>query len=155
MPELNQLIGVGFCKGYQDGDYRVSAAVGDLSKKRLDELKLAMLSAISAADDMWRRAQDTTDPKQGDTDAGRAALAQSEVDETDDIVEWLGETLDELMPPAREPTAEQAEALKPENNRLRSISVSPPEDFRVAQSEGKIVTPDEALGRHQGTGEKP
>lgn len=57
MPRLNELIQTGFCAGYGDGDFRVSAAVEKLSKKELDELKLITLTALQVADDMWKRGQ--------------------------------------------------------------------------------------------------
>jgi hypothetical protein len=57
MPRLNSYIEVGFCSGYGDGDYRVSAAIRDMDRKRFEELKLAALSAIYCAEDMWRQSQ--------------------------------------------------------------------------------------------------
>lgn len=55
MPRLNTLIEVGFCTSYGDGDYRVGTEIAKLPKQRFDELKLAALSAIHCAEDMWRR----------------------------------------------------------------------------------------------------
>jgi len=55
MPRLNEYISVGFCSGYGDGDFRVSCAVEGLSRESFNELKLATLSALNVADDMWRR----------------------------------------------------------------------------------------------------
>ena len=57
MPKLREYITVGFCSSYGDGDFGVSAGVEKLSRKELDELKLATLTALRIADDMWRRAQ--------------------------------------------------------------------------------------------------
>lgn len=57
MPRLNEYISVGFCAGYGDGDYRVSMAVGEMSRERFNELKLATLAALHCAEDMWRRAR--------------------------------------------------------------------------------------------------
>ena len=57
MPRLIEHISVGFCAGYGDGDYRVSTAVGKMSRERFNELELATLAALHCAEDMWRRAQ--------------------------------------------------------------------------------------------------
>ena len=57
MPRLIEYISVGFCSGYGDGDYRVFGTVGDLDRKALNELKLAMLGAIRCAEDTWQAAQ--------------------------------------------------------------------------------------------------
>ncbi len=59
MPKLKQYIGVGFCSGYGDGDFGVSASVSNLSRKEMDELKLTTLTALRVADDMWRSSQPT------------------------------------------------------------------------------------------------
>ena len=67
MPRLNEYISVGFCNGYGDGDYRVSCAVEDLSRKQLDELMLAMFHAQRTAWDMWCRAQHQETPEQANT----------------------------------------------------------------------------------------
>ena len=57
MPKLNTLVQVGFCTGYGDGDYRVSAAVQSLSRERMRELKAALIDAAVCMDDMWKRGQ--------------------------------------------------------------------------------------------------
>lgn len=55
MPKLNTFIEVGFCSGYGDGDYRVSASIAEMDNKQYDELRLAVLGAIRCADNMRRR----------------------------------------------------------------------------------------------------
>lgn len=55
MPRLNTLIEVGFCSGYGDGDYRVSMAVQDLSRKEMKELKAAIINAAVTMQDIWQR----------------------------------------------------------------------------------------------------
>lgn len=71
MPKLIEYIRVGFCSGYGDGDYGVSMAVCELSRERLNELKLATLSALQVAEDNWRRAQPTQQASEKETpDAG-------------------------------------------------------------------------------------
>ena len=57
MPRLNELISVGFCSGYGDGDFRVSMDVCNLSQERFNELQLATLAALRCAEDNWRSAQ--------------------------------------------------------------------------------------------------
>lgn len=57
MPRLIEYISIGTCAGYGDGDFRVSAAIRDMTKKQFDELKLTTLSALICAEDMWRSAQ--------------------------------------------------------------------------------------------------
>ena len=57
MPKLDDYISVGFCAGYGDADYRVSAAVDTLSRKQLEELFVGMFHAQRCAWDMWKRAQ--------------------------------------------------------------------------------------------------
>ncbi|HTE14671.1 MAG TPA: hypothetical protein VK642_06305 [Burkholderiales bacterium] len=57
MPSLNTLIEVGFCLGYGDGDYRVSGAIGELSRERFNELMVTHLWAIKCAQEMWLKAQ--------------------------------------------------------------------------------------------------
>lgn len=59
MPKLNTLIEVGFCAGYGDGDYRVSMAVGKLSREEMQELKATMIDAANCMVDTWRRGQNT------------------------------------------------------------------------------------------------
>lgn len=57
MPRLIEYISVGTCAGYGDGDFRVSAAIRNMTKKQFDELKLTTLSALVCAEDMWRSGQ--------------------------------------------------------------------------------------------------
>ena len=57
MPQLHELITVGFCKGYGDGDYRVSMAVRNLSRKEMQELTNTMFWATKTAWDSWLDAQ--------------------------------------------------------------------------------------------------
>jgi hypothetical protein len=57
MPKLIEYISAGFCAGYGDGDYRVSLAVCNLSRKEFDELRLSVLNALRCAEDHWRDAQ--------------------------------------------------------------------------------------------------
>ena len=71
MPKLDTYISVGFCSGYGDGDYRVSCAVEDMSRKQLDELMLAMFHAQRTAWDMWRRAQHQEMSEQANTGGDR------------------------------------------------------------------------------------
>ncbi len=53
MPRLNQLIGVGFCLSYGDGDYQVSMEVQKLSRERMNELMLTAFHAQRHAWDLW------------------------------------------------------------------------------------------------------
>lgn len=62
MPRLNTLIEIGFCSGYQDGDYRVSGQIEDLSRERFAELLATIQWASSCAIDMWRRGQEKNNP---------------------------------------------------------------------------------------------
>lgn len=58
MPSLREFVTIGICGGYGDGDFRVSCAVADLSVKEMQELRLAFVSALYCAEDMWRRARE-------------------------------------------------------------------------------------------------
>lgn len=64
MPRLIDYVSFGICSGYGDADYRVSAAVADLSPEAMKELRLAGLYAIYAMEEMWRRAQESKQPLQ-------------------------------------------------------------------------------------------
>lgn len=57
MPRLIEYVSVGFCSGYGDGDYRVSAAIADFTSAQMNELRLAMNAATYCMEDMWRNRQ--------------------------------------------------------------------------------------------------
>lgn len=75
MPNLREYIRVGICSGYGDGDFGVSVAVSDLSREQLDELKLATLTALRVADDMWLRGQEAEQPKANDATQNEISCA--------------------------------------------------------------------------------
>lgn len=56
MPRLNTYVEVGICSGYQDADYRINGQVAELSRESMKELRLAMIYAIVAMEEMWRNA---------------------------------------------------------------------------------------------------
>jgi hypothetical protein len=56
MPKLNTYVEVGICSGYMDADYRINGQVADLSREAMTELRLAMIYAIVAMEEMWRNA---------------------------------------------------------------------------------------------------
>ncbi len=55
MPKLDTLIEIGFCMGYGDGDFGVSARVAELDRKKFEELLLAIHYATNTAIEMWKR----------------------------------------------------------------------------------------------------
>lgn len=64
MPRLNEYICVGFCSGYQDGDYAVSGQVANLSRERFMELMATVQFASKAAIEMWLDAERKRHPEQ-------------------------------------------------------------------------------------------
>lgn len=61
MPKLRTYIEAGFCSGYGDGDFRVSAAVENLSRAEMSELINSMFHAQRIAWDMWARKHTSED----------------------------------------------------------------------------------------------
>lgn len=72
MPNLREYVTVGICGGYGDGDYRVSMAVADLSREEFTQLRLAMVYAIYAMEEIWRKEREKEAPVQTGTGSDNA-----------------------------------------------------------------------------------